>query len=126
MRGLTCDSVNPGHDPRRGSHIGAVVFAEALDHEVFLAADAATETLTKTYKAVRLDDPIRKQQKLRNRLQQERGIHRVADVAIDAFSDELVPLAHAQTDRPVAAEIAMGGVEEPQRRCEDETPETTL
>src|SRR5262245_17453055 len=126
MRGLSCDSVNPGHDPRRGSHIGAVVFAEALDHEVFLAADAAKEQRTKTHKARRPGDPIRQQQTLRNRPQPERGIHRVADVAIHALSDELVPLAHAQTDRPVAAEIAMGGVEEPQRRREDETPEPTL
>jgi hypothetical protein len=55
-------------DARAPGHVAAVLVAEGVDHQRLLAADAQKEQRPEADEASRSCDPIRQQQRLRQRL----------------------------------------------------------
>src|SRR5712692_10941672 len=75
--------------PPSARRIGPVGIPERRFHHPLLTPDPKPEQGAEADKASGTGDPVGQQQGLRNRPQEERRIHRMAHMAIDAVGDEL-------------------------------------
>src|SRR5262249_29760940 len=76
--------IDPRQDPRGPRHVAAVLVAEGFGHQRLLAPDAKKEQRSEPDQTRRPRDPIRQQQRLRQRPQPERRIHGMAHATVDA------------------------------------------
>src|SRR5271156_603416 len=112
-------SEHPRDDALGAGGIGGVGITERLQHHLLFAAHPKGEQRAEADETGRARNPIRQQQRLRQRPQKVSRIHGVADEAVDAVSHEPMILTYFEGHRPVPAEAAMGVEEEQERTHED-------
>src|SRR6266511_2364003 len=84
------------HQAFSACHVRVVRLAEFLLHHPLLAPNPQCEQKRERDEIRRPDQPVRDDEYLPERVQEERQIHRMPDTTIDATTDETVPLAHLE------------------------------
>ena len=105
--------VDPGQDARGALHVAAVILAKGLDHHRLLAPHAQEKERPETDEAGRPRNPVRQQERLRQRPEPKRRIHGMPHLAIDAACHQCVLVAHFERDRPIAPEVLVRAVKQP-------------
>jgi len=108
-------SVNVRHEPPCVHHVFTIVIPECLEHERFLASDAAKIQNAKAEQARQSRHPIRQQECLSQRPQQGRSVHRMADEPIHARCHQGMLFPDNELDREIASQIRVTAPEQPER-----------
>src|SRR3954451_14261634 len=122
----SCSLIDPRHDARGARDIMPVFVTEGLAHELLFPPYAQKEQDAETDEPRRARNPVGQQEGLRQRPKPERGIHRMAHAAVDAVRDQRVLVAHFQGYRPVAPEVFVTAMKQPERRREQDCPYPSL
>src|SRR6185436_14154058 len=92
------------NDPGGAPHIGPVLLPKRLEHQPLLLPYPEEKQRSEAHESGKARKPVRQQQSLRQRPQEERRIHRVTDVTIQTVGYECVTLPDLKRVRPIAAE----------------------
>src|SRR6186997_1191877 len=86
--------------PLRPCRVRRVFSAEALNHHLFLGAEAKREEDRERDEVGGTGDPVRNDERLTDGIEGERQVHRVADALIDTSRDQTMILFDFQRNRP--------------------------
>ena len=115
-------SPNARNKPLRSRRVLRVLVAELVEHHLLLRTDAEREQDAECDQVRRTCHPIGNHERLTDRVEQQRHVHRMADFAIDAIGDQSMLFSHLEGNRPVRTQISVGPVEKPKTNREASDP----
>src|SRR5215208_3906849 len=105
VRRQLCESPETWHQAFRLRNVREVFVSKRVEHDLFLDTNPKREQDSEGHQIRGPGDPIRHGQDLTNRVEQEGGVHRMADAAIDTLRNESVVLTYFKRDRPKPAKV---------------------